>query len=717
MKILIPGILIPVALLSLHGCQETQFERDNNSVASSNTEVLFTSHIVSRVTDNTWEIDDHIGVFMFRTGTSLSDETIINYASNMNYTYTEGAKFQPATSDDCMYYPAKEAVDFIAYYPYKSVENYTVSIDLTRQQDPAAIDLLYSNNLKNIQNTTETQTLTFRHQLSRLIFHIKAGEGLNDEKLEDFNVLVKNIPSQVSLNLASAAITPEEASIKDIHALVQGTTAYAIVSPGESRGKEITVILPSGEYKFQISNESANWESGYQYTYSLTLNKNNNTPTLEAEIEPWIDGKGEDLENSESDIIAQPWDGQTADTDWYDAESNAFTLNNAKELAGLAKLVNTGTNFQGKTITLSQDLDLNNHPFTPIGNDEHPFAGTLDGNQKQIIGYAPQYINANNTVALIGTNQGTVKNLTIIGSGIINYEGNKAFKAGNFVGNNAGNVEGCCSYVKIRLTATASDSIQVALGGIAGVNTGNISHCQNYGALEYTSDSPQFITTFMGGIAGLVRNGTVSQSDNHQNLTAQGSTISLGGICGERNLKDEDGSKIVSSILTCNNYGDITLSNATVRGYAGGIIGKAGNWATVQSCANMGNITTASVAENGYIYAGGIAGRAVRCTFRDDRNSGLIESKNSENPSYTYGGGIAGYLSSDCEIHTSAHAAEASVTSNGWQGGIVGNIASQSENTFVYDCNQNLGTPKKWIGSAKGNNDKEGVSQDVHEDE
>lgn len=423
------------------------------------------------------------------------------------------------------------------------------------------------------------------------------------------------------------------------------------------------------------------------------------------------------MENSESDIIAQPWDGQTADTDWYDAESNAFTLNNAKELAGLAKLVNTGTNFQGKTITLSQDLDLNNHPFTPIGNDEHPFAGTLDGNQKQIIGYAPQYINANNTVALIGTNQGTVKNLTIIGSGIINYEGNKAFKAGNFVGNNAGNVEGCCSYVKIRLAATASDSIQVALGGIAGVNTGNISHCQNYGALEYTSDNPQFITTFMGGIAGLVRNGTVSQSDNHQNLTAQGSTISLGGICGERNLKDEDGSKIVSSILTCNNYGDITLSNATVRGYAGGIIGKAGNWATVQSCANMGNITTASAAEKGYIYAGGIAGRAVRCTFRDDRNSGLIESKNSENPSYTYGGGIAGYLSSDCEIHTSTHAAEASVTSNGWQGGIVGNIASQSENTFVYDCNQNLGTPKKWIGSAKGNNDKEGVSQDVHEDE
>lgn len=64
MKILIPGILIPVALLSLHGCQETQFERDNNSVASSNTEVLFTSHIVSRVTDNTWEIDDHIGVFI-----------------------------------------------------------------------------------------------------------------------------------------------------------------------------------------------------------------------------------------------------------------------------------------------------------------------------------------------------------------------------------------------------------------------------------------------------------------------------------------------------------------------------------------------------------------------------------------------------------------------------------------------------------------------------
>ena len=717
MKFKTPGILMTVALLSLNGCQETQFERENNNASSSSIEVALTCQILSRVAENTWETNDNIGVFMFHTGTGLSDETIINNAANMKYTYTEENKFQPATDNDRMYYPAKEAVDFIAYYPYKAVENYNVNIDLTGQQNPATIDLLYSNNLTNIQATNDPQKLTFKHQLSKLIFNIQAGENMDNENLKDISVLIKDLPAQTSFNLISAKITPDESSVKDINALVKGTTAYAIVCPGLSQNKEIAVILPSGEYNFQISNESANWESGYQYTYSLTLNKNNNTPTLEAEIEPWLDGKGEDLESSESDMTALPWDGQTSDTNWFDNESTEYSLSNANELAGLAELVNAGNSFNGKTIVVARDLNLNNHPFTTIGNDEHPFEGTFDGNQNQIIGYNPQQQAETYTVSLFGANKGTIKHLIVTGSGEIDYHGNKAFKVGNIAGNNEGTIEGCRSYVKVKLTTTASDSIQVALGGIAAVNTGIISGCQNYGSLEYATGDCKLITGFIGGIVGLQKGGNIIQCENNQNLKAKGTTVSLGGICGERYLNKGETGKVVSDIASCSNYGDITLAEAEVKGYTGGIIGKVNNWTTVSSCTNFGSISTTSTYKNGYVYTGGLVGRAARCTLRDGQNSGHIRSNNETDNTYVYGGGITGYLSTDSEIHTSAHNTEASVTSSQYEGGITGYITNDSATAIVYGCNQNLGTPKKWIGSATGNNYKDGVNQEMHEEE
>ena len=80
-----------------------------------------------------------------------------------------------------------------------------------------------------------------------------------------------------------------------------------------------------------------------------------------------------------------PWVGN-ADTAWYDnaaAGTVDFTLDTAAELAGLAQIVNSGKDsFEGKTITLAADLDLNNTPWTPIGDRSATavkFNGTFNG--------------------------------------------------------------------------------------------------------------------------------------------------------------------------------------------------------------------------------------------------------------------------------------------------------------------------------------------------
>ena len=59
------------------------------------------------------------------------------------------------------------------------------------------------------------------------------------------------------------------------------------------------------------------------------------------------------------------WDGTTAEVPAED--EGVITLTSAEQLAGLAKAVNEGNDFDGKTIKLGVDIDLQNKEWTPIG--------------------------------------------------------------------------------------------------------------------------------------------------------------------------------------------------------------------------------------------------------------------------------------------------------------------------------------------------------------
>ncbi len=51
---------------------------------------------------------------------------------------------------------------------------------------------------------------------------------------------------------------------------------------------------------------------------------------------------------------------------------------------GLVSLVNDGNNFDDKIITLSNDIDLKNVHWIPIGTETNHFKGTFKGNEKTI---------------------------------------------------------------------------------------------------------------------------------------------------------------------------------------------------------------------------------------------------------------------------------------------------------------------------------------------
>ena len=98
-------------------------------------------------------------------------------------------------------------------------------------------------------------------------------------------------------------------------------------------------------------------------------------------------------------IVDNSWKGGV-DTSWYDLNKSSFTISTPDQLAGLAQIVNKGTDdFYNKTITLSADLDMGNLPWTPIGgnivaainnkyeakeSDYNLFKGIFNGNGKTI---------------------------------------------------------------------------------------------------------------------------------------------------------------------------------------------------------------------------------------------------------------------------------------------------------------------------------------------
>ncbi|HUH34809.1 MAG TPA: T9SS type A sorting domain-containing protein [Moheibacter sp.] len=74
-----------------------------------------------------------------------------------------------------------------------------------------------------------------------------------------------------------------------------------------------------------------------------------------------------------------------ADTSWYQDSESAFDISTAEQLAGLAKLVAEGNSFAGKTIKLTDNIDLDGHLWEPIGfSHNFPFSGNVEGNHHVI---------------------------------------------------------------------------------------------------------------------------------------------------------------------------------------------------------------------------------------------------------------------------------------------------------------------------------------------
>ena len=339
------------------------------------------------------------------------------------------------------------------------------------------------------------------------------------------------------------------------------------------------------------------------------------------------------------------WDGDGSNNDPYQ-------ISDAEKLTALQTQVNeNGFSYTGKWFRLTNNIDLNNELWTPIGVDAlHSFGGSLDGNGMTISGlkvetdrqWAGLFGSVRGTYGVPMTmrdltlKNGSVKftssgtscsgglvaavegetalelrnvvaeNLTVSGgrdgSGGLLGRGRVAMtnchnRGGSVTGSYAGGLAGMgYSNLQDHVLAGCTNSAKVVGKRTAGGMTGN----ETYSDGSYTSCANSgSISATQGYASGIAAGGSYERCSNSGAVTGQ----QAAGIC-------VNGSKATN----CSNTGAVT-GTGTGTGYAAGILTNDGYGGTVEFCWNTGSVEASTpVKAFGILYGGGAYNR-VRNSF------------------------------------------------------------------------------------------------------
>ena len=368
------------------------------------------------------------------------------------------------------------------------------------------------------------------------------------------------------------------------------------------------------------------------------------------------------------------------DISWYDKDIYSFEISTKEQLAGLAYLVNTGTdNFSNKKIIQTAHIDLMSAEWIPIGTESSPFAGTYDAQNLTISNLK---LNKDYSyVGLFGYSLGTVKSIDIRNASITVSGYNE------------------CIAIACGFSSKALDGISTSgyidapnssyVGGVVGKTNEAIKNCSNSAEINGAQ--------YVGGIAGYltyIGNLTLTNLSNSGNITS--SLQEVGGIIGSVYYVCNKSENYTVKINECSNSGNISAV-----AQAGGIIGfsyikndHSSYKTTVKAevLENTGNIVTTGAS------CGGIFGK-IQC----EASSYLKNSTSSASiQGMAYVGGLVGdtdFLSvSNCSNNESIVTATKYIVTNGYLYAYLGGYVGYGYD--VSDCTNNIDITYNEVGDA-----------------
>lgn len=446
-----------------------------------------------------------------------------------------------------------------------------------------------------------------------------------------------------------------------------------VYDPNGGEGAAVTEQqrVESDTGSFTIKSDT---ELGFKHENGTFLGWSTN-PHAKTEDNSYDAGKTVSVEKNKSLTLYAVWSPIWAGSG---TEAAPYEIPDVGKLTALQTQVNeNGFSYTGKWFRLTNNIDLNNELWTPIGIDAlHSFGGSLDGGGKTISGlkvetdrqWAGLFGSVRGTYGVPMTmrdltlKNGSVKftssgtscsgglvaavegetalelrnvvaeNLTVSGgrsgSGGLLGRGRVAMtnchnRGGSVTGSYAGGLAGMgYSNLQDHVLAGCTNSAKVVGKRTAGGMTGNETHSDG----SYTSCANSgSISATQGYASGIAAGGSYERCSNSGAVTGQ----QAAGIC-------VNGSKATN----CSNTGAVTgTGTGTGTGYAAGILTNDGYGGTVEFCWNTGKVEASTpVKAFGILYGRGAYNR-VRNSFSyvPGANIGLAPTElKEENVSDSY---------------------------------------------------------------------------------
>lgn len=256
--------------------------------------ITFTSSVMSRATDTSFEPEDAIGVSMY------TESGFVGNATNVQYTTKDGKAF---TSTNPMTWGAAgsaETVDFKGVYPYKADAvadgKYSFTLATGEGASLSNNDVMYSS-MTDVTVSAKNVELTFKHKLVKVVMQV-----YNQDRtpLSDATVKIKINKQQTNgtLDLADGTVTStgdanatlDFASNREVKGVYQ-----TIVMPSDpTQGRVITITYNGVDYPCPVDMYA--FESGNKMTFSVTLNPESGTVsegapvgTITPTVHKWTD--------------------------------------------------------------------------------------------------------------------------------------------------------------------------------------------------------------------------------------------------------------------------------------------------------------------------------------------------------------------------------------------------------------------------------------------
>lgn len=253
--------------------------------------ITFTSSVMSRATDTSFDPRDAIGVSMY------TESGFVGNATNVQYTTADGKAF---TSTNPMTWGAAgsaETVDFKGVYPYKAeaVADGIYSFTLATGEGASLSnnDVMYSS-MTGITPGTKNVDLTFKHKLVKVVMQVY---DQNRKPLPGATVKINNQQTSGTLNLADGTVT----STGDANATlnfasnsdVSGGYQTIVMPSAPTQGRVITITYNNVDYPCPVDMYA--FDSGSKMIFSVTLNPESGTASqgttvnATATVENWTE--------------------------------------------------------------------------------------------------------------------------------------------------------------------------------------------------------------------------------------------------------------------------------------------------------------------------------------------------------------------------------------------------------------------------------------------